>query len=328
MKSFASLFLLAIGSSLAIGCTTVLCGDADGCCEEDGSNCCLDESCNPPAAQGVAIPWESFEGQRGPAPSGTLVVKLTSGEGFCAEPWISELGCDGSWEVDVPLPPALQFQGAKVSLEDLEGLGGATFRRNDPAEGDVCEVGEGTFSGELEVLAIDESSLIVRVTTTEPALADLADDYVIPRCQNPELPQQAVAMAESKLDSIYAEKDRAGFEAPEEPAVTEPLHVFVDQSDPAAGAVCEDPLGMFGECTSRSTLSVVLGVDHQFPGTYTVADGIIVSSLRSSEGSCFPESEVWTTGTVEVLAITPKLVHVRVTDGESTAADAIATRCF
>ena len=326
MKTVGALLLLVTSSALIVGCSTVVCTDDNDCCEE--ANCCEGEACNPPVSHGVAIPWESFDGDRAPAPSGTLALKLTSGEGFCAEPWVGQLSCDGSWDADIPLPPSLQFAGAKASLADLADLGGATFRRADAAEGDSCQMGEGSFTGNLEVVAINEFNVTVRVTTDEPALADLEAEYTVPRCQNPELPQQAVALVQSKLDSIYPTKDSEGFGAEPEPAVTEPLHVFIDQSEPAAGAVCEDPLGTLGECVSRSTLTVVLGVDHQFPGTYTVADGVAVSSMRSSEEACFPESEVWATGTIDVLAITPKLVHVRVTDAEGLTADAVATRCF
>ena len=320
------LLLLFASSALHLGCSSVLCED-NGCCEGD-ADCCEGDACNPPVTRGVATPWESFGGELGAAPSGTLLLKLTSGEGFCAEPWVSELSCAGAWEADIPLPPSLQFAGAKAALSDLIDLGGgATFRRADPAEGDSCQMGEGGFPGDIEVVSINESYVTVRVTTTEQALSELEEEYTVPRCQNPELPQQAVAMVQSQFDAIYATKDRAGIGEPE-PAITEPLHIFIDQSEPAASAVCEDPLGSLGECISRSTLQVVLGLDQQFPGTYTLASGVTVSSLQSTEAACLPASEEWTEGTVEVLAITPKLVHVRVTNGADLTVDAVATRCF
>ena len=322
---------LALG---AMGCDPELCESANCCVDE-----CCGEDCNPVLFAGVATPWESVTTRTGAAPSGTLLIKLSSGEGFCAEPWVSEFSCTdaGAWEVEVPLPPALQYVGAVVSLDQLEELGAGPTYRSTEGTDEGCS--EGVLSGNLEVVAIDEFAVEVRFSELSPTIAELEEAKLIPRCQNPDLPQQAVALNQSQLDSLYAARiaggsgagGGAGDAAAPEP-ITEPLHVFIDRSEPAAGALCADPLARLGECSgTRATLEVVLGIDNQFPGTFSIADGsgVTVSELTSPSGAlCSSEVTPWSVGSVEVVAITPTLVHVKVDGGAQGVVDAVATRCF
>ncbi len=320
---------LALG---AVGCDPDVCESAscfvDECCGED---------CNPVLFAGVATPWESVATRTGTAPSGTLLIKLSSGEGFCAEPFVSEFSCAGAsaWEVEVPLPPALQYVGAVVSLDQLEELGAGPTYRSTEGTDEGCS--EGVMSGNLEVVAIDEFSVEVRFSDLSPSIAELEESKLVPRCQNPNLPQQAVALNQSQLDSLYATRIAGGSGAgggdPGAPEpITEPLHVFIDRSEPAAGALCADPLARLGECSdTRGTLEVVLGIDNQFPGTFSVAEGsgVTVSELTSATGGlCSSEVTPWSVGSVEVVAITPTLVHVKVDGGAQGVVDAVATRCF
>lgn len=323
--------VLALG---AMGCDPELCESANCCVDE-----CCGEDCNPVLFAGVATPWESVATHTGAAPSGTLLIKLSSGEGFCAEPWVSEFSCTdaGAWEVEVPLPPALQYVGAVVSLDQLEELGAGPTYRSTEGTDEGCS--EGVLSGNLEVVAIDEFAVEVRFSELSPSIAELEEAKLIPRCQNPDLPQQAVALNQSQLDSLYAARiaggsgagGGAGDAAAPEP-ITEPLHVFIDRSEPAAGALCADPLARLGECSdTRATLEVVLGIDNQFPGTFSIADGsgVTVSELSSPSGAlCSSEVTPWSVGSVEVVAITPTLVHVKVDGGAQGVVDAVATRCF
>jgi len=284
----------------------------------------------------VATPWESLGGENGPAPAGTLLIKLTSAEGFCAAPWVSELACgeEAAWEVEFPLPPPLQFAGATVDLAELAELGGASFRQTT-AGGADCSIEAGTLSGTLEVISIDETQLEVRVTSASPSIAELEQGLIVPRCQNPELPQQAVAMTQSQFDLIYGLRDGAP-EAEAEDAAAEPypmeevLRVFVDRSSPAVGAVCADPLALLGDCQSRTTLDILLPIGSQGPAVYDLAtSGITVTELASSlgEAECTRSDTLWTSGELEILAITPTLIHVALNDGAGTVVDAIATRC-
>jgi len=319
--------LLMVSACFAAGCESTLPCDSSDCCEGD---------CVPAFTRGAAVPWESFDGELGPAPSGTLLLKISSSQGSCGEPWVTELACGGNeaaWEVDVPLPPALQYIGAVVDLADLADVKSPSLRQA-VTEGDNCSIEESPLTGSLEVIAMNEISVTVRFSDTAPAVADLEAELTVPRCQNPELPQQAVALSETLLGTIYAPRIAGGAEedvgAPE-PAVTEPLHIFVDRSDPAGGAVCVDPRGFNAGCDpTRTTLEIVLGVDQQYPGTYSLGELVTVTSTTTSadaEGVCSEVSEAAIEGSVAVIAITPTLVHVRVDTG-GPVTDAVATRCF
>lgn len=327
--------LLAIGLQLA-ACSTVLCED-DECCEGEA---CVPP---PPPSDGVAVPWEAFDGSRGPAAPGTLVLKLTNGEGFCQSPWLDGIDCSGGWEADIPLPPSAQFAGAIVNLADLGDLGGgATFRDSGPGEGDSCQLDEGSLTGQLEIVSISPTDVTVRLSGASPSLDGFEEELTLTRCQNPELPQQAVVLRAQQVAALYPNRDTAGFpedglqEDPAPPEPPEPLHVFIDLTDPSIGAVCEDPLGVLGGCdVDRLTLEIVIGVDHQFPGGSELSpideagQGMEVSVLRASAGDvCLSEAEGWTAGSVEIIAITPSLVQVRAIDAEGAVVEAVATRCF
>ncbi len=318
--------------ALATGALVSACDDTcigEGCCED----CCEGADCLPPSIHGAATPWESFEGRLGAAPSGTLLLRLTSGESACsAEPWVTWITCtvDGEWEAEIPLPPSLQLAGATVELAELADLGaGPNLAKGVDQEG--CNIGISPLEGTLEVVSIDESNVTVRLSNTSSDVEGLESEFTVPRCQNPDLPQQAVAMSESQLVAAYPARVAGGAdEAPQEPAVTEPLHIFIDVSEPAAGAVCSDPRALAAGCNpARSTIEVTLGLDQQYPGSYEVSDFVSIEG-RSSEpvedASCNATVTQWTSGTVEIVAITPQLVHVRVDDGTSVV-DAIATRC-
>ncbi len=304
------------------------CDDSADCCE--GADCCVGDECNPQPSHGVAIQWESLASENGPAASGTLLLKLTSGDGVCADPWLSELTCEeGAWEAEIPLPPSAQFVGATISLADLGDLGGATFRRPTSADAD-CSIESGVLGGTLEVVAINETSVQVRVTGGDPEFEDLALGVSVPRCQNPELPQQAVAMFEGLLSTLYAPKFAGDGEAPA--PIQEPLHVFIDQSDPIVGATCADPLALMGGCESpRATLEVVFDTNSQYPGTFELGtSGVTITERTSSAGidACEGGMTAWDSGSVVILAVTPSLVHVRVTDAEGAVVDAVATHCY
>lgn len=328
-KRIGLLGALAVATSALISGCDEPC-PSDNCC---GDDCCEGDDCVTPVSHGVATPWEGFGGELGAAPSGTLLLKMTSGEGFCADPWVSELACGETvaWEVDVPLPPALQFVGSVVNLADLADLGGATVRQT-VGKGGGCDIDEQVLEGKLEVVAINEQNVTVRFSETSPAIAELEEEQSVPRCQNPELPQQAVAMSESQLTAVYPTQISGGAEdaAPREPPVTEPLHIFIDVSDPAAGAQCSDPRALSAGCDpARSTIEITMGIDQQFPGSYPLGEFVTVET-RSNEllenDSCNAAVDAWTSGTVDIVAITPTLVHVRVDDGIAVV-DAIATRC-
>lgn len=331
----ASLPVLVLGLQLA-GCSTVVCQDE--CCEGDP---CVPP---PPASDGVAVPWEAFDGSRGPAAPGTLVLKLTNGEGFCQSPWLDGIDCAGGWEVDIPLPPSVQFEGATVNLADLGDLGGgATFRDSGPGEGDSCQLEEGGLTGQLEIVSISPTSVTVRLSGASPSLDGFEEELTLTRCQNPELPQQAVVLRAQQVAALYPNRDTEfpgggdGLqEDPAPPEPPEPLHVFVDLTDPSIGAVCEDPLGVLGGCdVDRLTLEIVIGIDAQFPGGFDLSplneagQGMEVRALRASAGDvCLSEADAWATGAVEIIAITPSLVQVRAIDGDGAVVEAVATRCF
>lgn len=303
------------------------CGDASDCC--DGGDCCFDGECEP-LAQGAAIAWESLAAEKGPAPSGTLFLKLTSGTGMCSAPWVSDLACeDGAWEADIPLPTSAQYVGAKVALADLEALGGAVVRTPSSAE-PSCSFESQPLEGTLEVVAINENRVEVRVSGADPAIPDLASGVSATRCQNPDLPQQAVAMFQSVFDGLYAEKIGAPEDEPVPPQ--EVLHVFIDRSDPIVGAKCSDPLATLGGCDpARSTLQVTFDLDAQYTGTFEVGASSVTVTERTSatiEGVCEGSQATWETGAVVVLAITPSLLHLRLTDAEGAVVDAYATHCY
>jgi hypothetical protein len=329
MRAIGSLGFATLMAFAAPGCDPDICESADCCVDE-----CCGEDCNPAVFSGVATPWESVATRSGAAPSGTLLIKLSSGEGFCAEPWVSEFSCSvaGAWEVEVPLPPALQYAGAVVALDQLEELGAGPTIISTTGTDEGCV--EGVLLGNLEVVAIDEFSVEVRFTEISPSISELEGSKLVPRCQNPDLPQQAVALNQSQLDSLYAARiaggsGAGGGDAAPEP-ITEPLHLFIDRSEPAEGALCADPLARLGECSdTRATLEVVLGIDNQFPGTFAIGDSVSVSELTTASGAlCSSEAAPWTVGSVEVVAITPTLVHVKVDGGAQGVVDAVATRCF
>ncbi len=324
-------FASFVTALLAAGCSSVVC-ESDGCCDQD--SCCEGGACLPPTPHGVATPWESLAGEKGPAPAGTLLLKLTSGEGFCAAPWVSELSCgeEAAWEVEFALPPPLQFAGATVDLAELADLGGASYRQT--TAGADCSIEAGTLSGTLEVVSIDETQLEVRVTSATPSLGELEQGLIVPRCQNPELPQQAVAMTQSQFDLLYAlrdgEPEAEAEDAAAEPFIEETLRVFVDRSSPAAGATCVDPLALFGDCQDRTTFDITLPIGWQGPGTYDLlGSDIIVNEATSlvGEAECTRAESSWTSGQLEIIANTPTLLHVVLDDGAGTVVDAIATRC-
>lgn len=330
-KRIGLLGALAITTgALVAGCDDQCIGDK--CC---GEECCDNDDCLPPTVHGAATPWESLDGQFGAAPPGTLLLRLTSGESTCSdEPWVSWISCtvDDEWEALIPLPPALQLAGASVDLADLADLREASLALATNQDG--CSIDTQALSGTLEVVSIDENNVTVRLSNTSPTAEGLDAEFSIPRCQNPSLPQQAVAMTESQLASKYPTRIAGpddGDAAPREPAVTEPLHIFIDVSDPALGAQCSDPRALAEGCDpARSTLEITLGLNEQFAGSYPVSPTVVVES-RGNEllenDTCNPVLTSWTSGTVEIVAITPSLVHVRVDDGVSVV-DAIATRCF
>lgn len=324
------LVVCALPLSLLAACDPDVRWPCEGeCCEEDG--------CLPPPPDGVAIPWESFAGERGPAPSGSLLLTASSTGGSCTAPYVATLDCtsgDGAWTLELPIPPALQFPGATASLVDLAALGGgATFARVNGA-GDLCFLESGPLDGSVEVVSVSDYDLGVVISSSW--LGDL--ELTLSRCFDPELPQRAVAVSQSRLDAIYANRDVGGgpgdaeIGAPEPPPA-EPVYVFVDRSEPALGAVCADPRALQQGCQQGfSQLEVFLPPEVQAPGVYDLSSSVVtvterIATVLEDGANCTVEALAYSSGTVEVLTFGASLVHVIVSVDDGGPIDALAPVC-
>jgi hypothetical protein len=329
--NLSKLFLLALPLPL-LACSA----EVRPPCDDD---CCEEEDCLPPPPDGVAIPWESFAGDRGPAPSGSLLITAASSGGSCAVPHVAPLDCgsgDGAWTLEVPLPPALQFAGATASLADLATLGqGATFVRVS-GEGDTCTLETGALEGSVEVLSVSDYDLVLSVSGSQ--LGDQLE-LEVPRCFDPTLPQRAIAVSQSRLDAIYANRDIGGgagdaeIGAPEPPPA-EPVYVFIDRSEPALGAVCADPRALQQGCQQGfSQLEVFLPPEVQAPGVYELSSSSVVTvteriaTVLEDEANCTVEALAYSSGTVEILSFGGSLVHVLVSVDDGAPVDALAPSC-
>jgi hypothetical protein len=284
----------------------------------------------------VALAWESFGGERGLAPSGSLLITAASSGGTCAPPHVAALDCDagdGAWSLEVPLPPALQFGGASASLADLAALGqGATFVRVF-GEDEGCTVESGALEGSLEVSSVSDYGLVLSIAGSQ--LGEKLE-LEIPRCFDPALPQRAVAVSQTRLDALYAARFSGDGEADvgaPEPPPSEPVYVFIDRSEPAFGAVCADPRALQQGCQPGfSQLEVMLPPEVQAPGTYDLSSSSVtlierIAVVLEDEPTCTLEALARTSGTVEIVSFGGSLVHVLVSLDDGAPVDALAPAC-
>jgi hypothetical protein len=139
---------------------------------EGGDGGCGTDDCSPDAIGGVVTPWETMRfpfwlPENDIAPPGTLAL-VYGGD----TPW--ECGAlefpptctfTPGWHVVIPLPPELQRPGARIDLDELRQIGIGPSLMESGGSG-LC--GTGSLHGTLEVLAVDASSVTIRLTETDP----------------------------------------------------------------------------------------------------------------------------------------------------------------
>lgn len=195
------LAVLALGGALlAVACANEV-HDPYG---NDGNNlgACSGDDCPgetsggnvtpPPASQAVAMLYSEVNWDVGGG-SGSSSVSTTSGTGIdpntlyvfihddaasCSDPFAA-MPCGSHWSVTVAIPPHLQQPGV-ISLSDPSLI--STFSATGPGSGDDCYFGGGSYDGDLEIVSINNTEVVVRLANTDKFEFDADGEYTAPRC--------------------------------------------------------------------------------------------------------------------------------------------------
>jgi hypothetical protein len=206
-RSVPSLLLSLATGALALGCGGQVLFDEDAVDgsgggrgdppigEGVGGDACGGDFCGEggggpvpvPPFDGIAETWPVVEAWGyAPAPRDTLLLALSSQSLTCGVDPITTLpACEErlAWLATIPLPRELQNEGALVELDELLGTGpGAFYSESQQGSDGTCSGGGGTLTGTLEVLAVADDSLTIRLSSTSAFTAPLDGEWRLSRC--------------------------------------------------------------------------------------------------------------------------------------------------
>jgi hypothetical protein len=217
LSSYASTLALSALAWSTIGCgSTVIGGGGEGGGDTE-PGCLAEDGCTQPPGvsdEGVAVRWDALGGGVVSAPADTLLLAFGSEAASCADPLASAPTCGPAlaWKAEIPLPAELQYAGAVVDLESLIDVGFGPFYSGSQGEADgACSGGGGTLLGTLEVLAIDASSVTVRISDAFGFGDEVDGTRTLLRCDGgPTEPVSgdAVALTQEQLDDYFASLHR------------------------------------------------------------------------------------------------------------------------
>lgn len=344
LHSFASTLALSALAWSALGCgSTVIGGGGEGGGDIE-PGCRVDDRCaEPPGVsdEGVAVPYEELSGVV-PAPDGTLLLAFGSEAASCADPLASAPSCGPTlaWKAEIPLPADLQYAGAVVDLESLIDVGFGPFYSGSQGEGDgACSGGGGTLFGTLEVLAIDASSITVRITDAFGFGDEVDGTRTLLRCDGGTEPVvgDAVALTQEQLDEYYASLPDSGGSSGTTgggPAPDDRFWIFIDALGTTGGLSCGDPYAYSEECeVERKIVTLSLDPNQLVPGVYpigTTGVGLTFSESGSNgDGSCWGGGGGgFDDGTVEIVSVDASSIRVIVeSEFLGVSIDATASRC-
>ncbi len=115
-----------------------------------------------------------------------LFLKLSDLGVSCGEAYV-QLSCGFHWSATIGVPPALQAVGVydleSPELSQYSSMSETWDLHEDPYGPEDCVWGGGSMSGTLEILAIDDSEVHFRLTTSDTHWeTDPSGEYVAPRC--------------------------------------------------------------------------------------------------------------------------------------------------
>jgi hypothetical protein len=170
-------------------------GGDDTLCEDFGECNEGGRGGSPPVvgASGIAEAWPVAESWGyAEAPSDTLLLAISSEGPVCgSDPVASLPNCEKPlvWHASIPLPAELQFAGAAVDFEQLLGVGpGPFFGVSQVGDDGFCSGGGGTVTGTLEVIAIDATSVAVRIVQDVQILPEIDGEWRLERCPTGDAP--------------------------------------------------------------------------------------------------------------------------------------------
>lgn len=344
LSSFASTLALSALAWSALGCgSTVIGGGGEGGGDLE-PGCRVDEGCaEPPGSdEGVAVPYEELSDVVS-APAGTLLLAFGSERALCADPLALPEGCQPelSWKAKIPLPAELQYVGAVVELDSLIGVGfGPTYTGTQGEPGGACSGGGGTLYGTLEVLAIDASSITVRISDSYSIGQEVDGTRTLLRCDGGTVEPvvgDAVALTQEQLDEYYASLPDSGGSSTTSgggPAPDDRFFVFIDALGTSGGLSCIDPYAYSEECeVERKIVTLAFDPNQLEPGVYPIGPtGVDLSFSESGsngDGSCWGGGGGgFDEGTVEIVAIDASSIRVIVQSQYlGGSIDATAARC-
>jgi hypothetical protein len=346
LSSLASLLSLGALAWSALGCgSTVIGGGEGGGDLEPG--CRVEDGCTQPPGvsdEGVAVRWDALGGGVVAAPADTLLLAFGSEAAACADPLASSSICGPtlSWKAEIPLPAELQYAGAVVDLESLIDVGFGPFYSGSQGEPDgACSGGGGTLFGTLEVLAIDASSVTVRITDAFGFGDEVDGTRTLLRCDGgPTEPVvgDAVALTQEQLDDYFASLPDSGGSSSTTtgggPAPDDRFFVFIDALGTTGGLSCNDPYAYSEECeVERRIVTLSLDPNQLEPGVYPIGPGgaglTFSESGSNGDGSCWGGGGGgFDEGTVEIVAVDESSIRVIVqSEFLDVSIDATAARC-
>ncbi len=348
LHSFASTLALSALAWSALGCgSTVIGGGGEGGGDIE-PGCRVDDRCaEPPGVsdEGVAVRWDALGGAVAEAPADTLLLAFGSEAASCADPLASAPSCGPTlaWKAEIPLPADLQYAGAVVDLESLIDVGFGPFYSGSQGEGDgACSGGGGTLFGTLEVLAIDSSSITVRITDAFGFGDEVDGTRTLLRCDGGTIEPEpvvgpAVALTQEQfddyLDSIL-DGEGGSTTTGGGPAPADRFWVVIDALGNTGGLSCNNPYAQMDECeVERGIVTLDLDPNQLEPGVYPIGPGGVGLSFRESgpngDGSCWGGfGGGFDEGTVEIVALDDSSIRVIVRSSFLDASiDATASRC-
>lgn len=346
LSSVASLLTLGALAWSGLGCgSTVIGGGGEGGGDIE-PGCRVDDRCaEPPGVsdEGVAVPYEQLSGVV-PAPDDTLLLAFGSEAASCADPLASAPSCGPTlaWKAEIPLPADLQYAGAVVDLESLIDVGFGPFYSGSQGEGDgACSGGGGTLFGTLEVLAIDASSITVRITDAFGFGDEVDGTRTLLRCDGGTVEpvrSAAVALTQEQYDDYYASLPDSGGSTTATtgggPAPDDRFYVFIDALGTTGGLSCSDPYAYSDTCEQeRRVYTLSFDPNQLVPGVYPIGPGEVGLSFSETgsngDGTCWGGGGGgFDDGTVEIVSIDESSIRVIVqSEFLDGSIDATASRC-
>lgn len=345
LHSFASTLALSALAWSALGCgSTVIGGGGEGGGDIE-PGCRVDDRCaEPPGVsdEGVAVRWDALGGAVAEAPADTLLLAFGSERALCADPLANPEGCqpEFTWKAEIPLPAEFQYAGAVVDLESLLEVGYGPFYTGSQGEaGGACSGGGGTLYGTLEVLAIDATSITVRLSDTHGFADEVDGTRTLLRCDGGTEPvvAPAVALTQEQLDEYYASLPDSGGSSGTTgggPAPDDRFWVFIDALGTTVGLSCSDPYAYSDTCEQeRKIVTLSFDPNQLVPGVYPIGPtGVDLSFSESGsngDGSCWGGGGGgFDEGTVEIVSVDASSIRVIVQSSFLDASiDATAARC-